>query len=126
MAVTKPTYGSRTQLTLYTNLASLANNAAKVIGFIDNSSNLGDDLEIDFQATLNSAGVSATGSIELWLLKSPDNTAGSYTDGIDVTSTSDISASLKGALLVKTCIANATSQVVKERFTLPLAVAPKY
>jgi hypothetical protein len=130
MSTTTVNYGTRTQFPQYTNLNSLANNAAKPLGKIDNSAtgggNKANNIWIDVDITLGASGVSTTGSIELYLLESKDDTT--YTDGISPTGTSDIASSLKNATLFKVLAATANSQVIRWRQRLGdfLSDMPKY
>ena len=120
MAVRTTTFGTRTQFTNYTNLNSLANNAAKPLAVVDNSTTKADRYDVEVSVTLGASSVSATGTIEWYLINALQNSAASdWTDGIDPAGTSDISSSLKNARCIRVSAANANSQVVRERFVLP-------
>lgn len=107
-------YGTETAITA-TNINSLANNEAKVVGgaSIDNSSTKAIDYKLYVEVTLNSTGVSASGSLEVYLIESTESTTADFSDGIDPTSASNIAASLKNARLLDVLNANANNQVVK-------------
>ncbi|MCC6328990.1 MAG: hypothetical protein IT174_10770 [Acidobacteria bacterium] len=131
MATQTINYGTETAITA-TNINSLANNQAKPLPVVDNSSTKAIDAKVHFEATLGSSGVSATGTIELYLLESTESTTADFSDGIDPTSASDVAASIKNATLLRILNANANSQVVKVIFDLTadvrneLANCPKY
>ncbi|NOR69804.1 MAG: hypothetical protein GQ532_08960 [Methylomarinum sp.] len=78
------------------NLNSLANNAAKPLGLIDFETNSAHDATIKIMAQLAAAGVSVTGTIELYFIGTQDGT--DWTDGIDPASAVDVSASIKNAV----------------------------
>lgn len=124
-------YGTDTAFGSASNLNSLANNAAKPLGAVDNSTALALNEKVKLKMTLASTGVSSTGTIEVYALASNDNT--DWTDGISTSSTTDVSASLKNAQLLAILNANANSQVVDFNFDLiqqggmnPLVDVPKY
>jgi hypothetical protein len=131
MATLTVNYGSETAVTA-TNLNSLANNAAKVIGgaAVDNSSTKAVDFQLYVEVTLGAASVSATGTLELYLIESSESTTLDFTDGIDPTSSSDISSSLKNAKRLAVFNANANAQVIKAVVNLSshpgVRNAPKY
>lgn len=115
MATQTINYGTETNFGTLSNLHSLANNAAKPLGAVDNSSTKALNYRIWLQFTLNSSGVSATGTVEIYLIESTDGGT-DYTDGISPTTTSDIASSLKNAKLMAVLNANANSQVVRYAF----------
>lgn len=117
MATQTINYGTETAITA-TNINSLANNAAKPLPVVDNSSTKAVDEKVHFEVTLGSSGVSSTGTIELYLLESAESTTADFTDGIDPTSSSDVASSIKNAVLLRVLNANANSQVVKCIFDL--------
>ncbi len=121
-------YGSMTEFSQENNLNSLANSAAKPLGEVDNSVVLAEDYMVFFRVTLNSSGVSSTGSIELYLIEKADATDDMWTDNIDADGTSDIASSIKNAKQIEIFAANANSQVVTVIFRLGdyIACAPKY
>ncbi|HFE31882.1 MAG TPA: hypothetical protein ENJ17_01075 [Gammaproteobacteria bacterium] len=96
---------------LESNLDSLANNAAKVVGSVDLDAAGAHELGVYVQAQLAAAGVSADGQIELWCIYSHDNIA--WTDGIDVASLLDVSAALSAAVRLKNAPANVNADLVK-------------
>ncbi len=95
---------------LASNLTSLANNAAKVIGEVDLDAAGAHELGVYVQAQLAAAGVAADGRVELWCIYSHDNVQ--WTDGIDVTSVLDVSAELSAARLLGSVAANVNGQRV--------------
>lgn len=128
MASHKIAYGTRTAFSQEDNLTSLANSAAKPLGEVDNSSTLALDYTVYLKIQLAAASVSATGSIEVYLLEKDDATADSWTDGIDGDSTSDSVSSLKNARLLEVLVANANNQVViwQGRIADYVSTPPKY
>lgn len=109
-------YGSHTAFGTLTNLNSLANAAAKPLQHVDNSTTTkAIDYLIYLEIVLNSAGVSATGTIDIYLLEGEVSGSGDTTDGIDMSTptTSDQAANIKNATLIKTLNANANSQTVR-------------
>lgn len=115
MATTTQNYGTRTAFGTLSNLNSLANNAAKVLSQVDNTTTKALDYLIWLEITLASTGVSASGSVEVYLLEAQVSGSGDTTDGIDMATptTSDIAASLKNAKKIDVLTANANSQVVR-------------
>jgi len=127
MAVRTLPQGTRTAFGSASNLNSLANNAAKPLGAIDNSINKKPYAWVELTVTLGSSGISSTGTIEWYLIQALVNSAATdWQDGIDPASTSDVASSIKNARRVRTSTANANSQVVRERFQLPVADPGKY
>jgi hypothetical protein len=123
MPTFKLLYGTRTQFALDSNLASLANNAAKPIGKIDNTTTLAQAYRVDLSITLGT-GVSSTGTVEVYLIESEDDS--SYTDGISPTGTSDVASSIKNAMLIDVLTANVASTVVRKRLVIPVVAPEKY
>lgn len=109
------TYGTLTAMGSASNLNSLSNAQAKPLGAIDLSAGF-HDCEIYVQATLASSGVSATGTLQIYGLRSTDNT--DWTDGIAPGGTGDIASSIKNADLLAELAANANSQVVRYNLNL--------
>ena len=134
MATQNISYGTETAFSSPgpSNLNSLANNAAKPVGVCDNSSTKAVGYKCYLELTLNSSGVSSTGTIEVYLLESTESTSADFTDGIDPTSSSDVASSIKNAKLLAVFNANANSQVVKATLDLlgdffgSLRDCPKY
>lgn len=112
MAVQTINYGTETAFTV-TNINSLANNAAKPIGVVDNSTTKALDYRVYLEVSLNTTGVSATGSLEIYLIESSESTTADFSDGIDPAGTADVSASIKNAPLLAILNANANSQIVR-------------
>lgn len=110
MATEKILYGSDTPFSLNSNLGALATATAKPLGVVDNSTTLAENEKIQLKITLNAAGVSATGTIEVYALASNDNSI--WTDNISPALTTDVSASIKNAPLIGIFNANANAQVV--------------
>jgi hypothetical protein len=106
-------YGTRTAFSANSNLNSLANNAAKVLGEVDNTTLKATDYHFWLEITLNSAGVSATGTIEIYVIEGQVTGSGDSTDGIDMGSASDLAASIKNARMLASLLANANNQVVR-------------
>ena len=131
MATQTINYAAEAAITA-TNLNSLANNAAKPLPAVDNSSTKAVDYKVYFEATLGASGVSATGTLEIYLIESTEGVAPDYTDGIDPAGTSDIASSIKNATLMRVLNANANGQVVRCVFDLTgdlrgtNRVCPKY
>ena len=94
-----------------TNMNSLANGQAKSLGKIDFETNGAHMATAKVELTLGSSGVSSTGLVNIYFLGSQDDT--DWTDGIDPTSTSDVTSSIKNATRIASLNANANSQVVK-------------
>jgi hypothetical protein len=118
MAVQNIAYGTETAFTV-TNINSLANNAAKPIGVVDNSSTKAVGYKIYLEITLNSSGVSSTGTVEVYLIEGTEASTGTdFTDGIDPAGSSDIASSIKNAKLLRILNANANSQVVRDVFDI--------
>jgi hypothetical protein len=115
MATRTLNYGTRTAFGTITNLNSLAISAAKVFSQIDNSSTLAIDYGFWLEIALNSAGVSATGTVEVYLIEAQLSGSGDTTDGLDISTptTSDIASSLKNAKLLEVLAGNANSQIVR-------------
>lgn len=115
MAARKLAYGTRAAYGSVSNMNSLASGAAKTTQHRDNSTDLAIDYEVYVELTLNSTGVSATGTIELYLLESGVSGSGDTTDGIDMAtpSTADVAASIKNAKLLAVLAANANNQIVR-------------
>ena len=97
------------------NLNSLGSGAAKPLGALDLSAGF-HDCEVYVQATLATSGVSATGTLQIYGIRSTDNT--DWTDGISPSTTSDIASSIKNADLLAELVANANSQVVRYNLNL--------
>ncbi len=108
-------YGTRTVYGTVTNLNSLANSAAKPLQHVDNTTTKAIDYLFWLEIALNSTGVTATGSIEVYLLESQISGSGDTTDGIDMATptTSDVAASIKNAKLLEVLAANANNQIVR-------------
>jgi hypothetical protein len=108
-------YGTRTAFGTLTNLNSLASAAAKVLAQVDNTSTKAIDYAFWLEIALNSAGVSATGTIEVYLLEAQVSGSGDTTDGIDMATpvTTDQAANIKNAKLLEVLQANANSQLVR-------------
>ena len=116
MATESANYGTRTAFGTLTNLNSLANAAAKVLGHVDNATSVKAlNYHVWLELALNSTGVSATGTVSIYLLEGQVSGSGDTTDGIDMStpSTSDVAASIKNAKLLEILAANANSQVVR-------------
>lgn len=108
-------YGTRAAFGTLTNLNSLGNAAAKTLKEVDNTSTKAGDYEFWLEVVLNAAGVSATGTLEIYFLEGQISGSGDTTDGIDMAtpSTADLAASIKNATLIKSLAANANSQTVR-------------
>jgi hypothetical protein len=116
------TYGTKTSFASSSNLNSLANGAAKPLGALDNTTTKADRYLLQIAVVLASASVSATGTIEWWLIQAPVNSGPTdWTDGIDPGSASDIASSLRNAILIRVSTANANNLTVRERFQLPVS-----
>ncbi len=128
MASYKIAYGTRTAFSAEDNLHGLTTSQAKPLGEVDNSATLALDYMVFLRIALNSTGVSASGTVELYLIEKDDASADQWTDGIDADGTSDIASSLKNAKLLEVLAANANSQVIRFHFRLAdyIATAPKY
>lgn len=111
--------GSETGFTV-TNVNSLANNQAKPLPAVDNSTVKAVDYKCYLEITLPSSGVSATGTIEVYLIEGTENTSTTtdWTDGIDPAGSSNIASSIKNAKLLRIYNANANNQVVRGVFDL--------
>jgi hypothetical protein len=119
--------GARTDFTLASNIASLANNAAKPLGKVNNTTLDAHEINLELEITLASAGVSTTGFVEVWLIESQaDGGTSDYTDGINPDGTADIASSLKNARCVLTLIANASGTVVRYKSRLPVGQLAPY
>ncbi len=117
-------YGTRTEYGTDTNLNTLLSLNAKAVGGVTNSSTKVVGFKIDATLRLATTGVTSTGSLTFYLVESADGGT-TYTDGINVTSTGDQSASLKAARAIFVAPANANSQVINVVFDLPAPTAPK-
>lgn len=117
MATETINYGTETAITA-TNVNSLANNEAKPLPAVDNSSTKASDYKVYFEATLNSTGVSATGTIEVYLIESTESTTADFTDGIDPAGSANIASSVKNSRLLRILTANVNSQVVRDTFEI--------
>lgn len=108
-------YGTRTAFGTLTNMNSLGSAAAKVFSHVDNTSTKATDYHFWLELTLGSSGVSATGTVEVYLLEGQVSGSGDTTDGLDMStpSTSDLAASIKNAKLLAVLAANANNQVVR-------------
>lgn len=113
MATQTINYATETAITA-TNLNSLANSQAKPLPLVDNSSTKAVDYKIYFETTLNSSGVSSTGTIEVYLLESTEGGTTDWSDGIDPAGSANIASSIKNAKLLRVLNANANSQVVRD------------
>lgn len=114
---------NRTAFSSASNLNSLASGAACALGVVDNSSaSVGgaDGFFVDVSIVLASSGVSATGTLVLYLIQSMVSTSAGFTDGISP-SGSSVASSIKNAVPVATLNANANSQTVAFTFRLPVA-----
>ena len=124
--------GTETAYPTVSNMNSLANDAAKPIGVVDDSATKAEDYNVHLEITLETSGVGATGYVEILLLESTESTSADFTDGIDPTTTSDVATSIKNATLLRVLNANANSQVIKAQFSLlsdlagKVKVNPKY
>lgn len=120
MATRTINYGARTAHGTLTNLNSLANSAAKVLSHIDNTTTKAVDYLHWIEIALAGTGVSATGTIEVYVLEGQISGSGDTTDGIDMAtpSTANVAASIKNAKLVAVLAANANSQIVRHHFRL--------
>lgn len=123
-------FGTQTAFATVSNLNSLAAAAAKPLGKVDFSAVLALNAKVNLEIALASSGVSSAGTLSVYLIESMDDA--DYTDGIDLTGTSDIAASIKNARLLAVLVANANSQVVKACLDVvgagfpPIRVLPKY
>lgn len=128
MASYKIAYGTRTAFSQEDNIHGLTTGQAKPLGEVDNSATLALDYMVFFRTTLNASGVSATGTIELYLIEKDDSGADKWTDAIDADGTSNIASSIKNAKLLEILAANSNSQEVICHFRLGdyIAHAPKY
>jgi len=108
-------YGTRTAFGTITNLNSLANDNSKPFTHVDNTTTKAIDFLFWLEIALNSTGVSATGTIEVYLLEGQVSGSGDTTDGIDMSTpaTTDQDANIKNAKLIEVLAANANSQVVR-------------
>jgi hypothetical protein len=103
---------AETAFSVASNLNSLANNAGKPLGSVDNTTVLATNYKYKVKCTLPAASVVATGTIEVWLIGSITNATTDWTDNLSPSGTSDIAASLKCAKLLDVVPANAVNQVV--------------
>lgn len=126
MATVAISYGTRTEFPNDTNLNSIASNTIRAIGGVTNTSTsqLADGFKIDATVKLATTGVTTTGTLTFYLVESTDGT--NYTDGVNITTTSDQSSSVKNAPVVYVAQANANSQIVQVVFDLPKQFAPKF
>lgn len=109
-------YGTRTAFGSVSNLNSLANDTSKPFAHVDNATSIKAlDYAFWLEFTLNSTGVSATGTILVYLLESQISGSGDTTDGIDMATpvNSDQDANIKNARLLEVLDANANNQVVR-------------
>lgn len=104
MATLKQTYQSADTLTL--TIASLANGSGRASTALNNESNLDISADIGLKIRSNAAGTSATGYVEVWLIRSYDGTT--YDDNFGG---SDAAYTPSNALLLGTInvVANATT-----------------
>jgi len=111
MAAGTQTFSTPVTASKEANLASLADNALKVIDVIDNSSVLAFDYEIEIKAKLAAAGVdTVAGAVNVYVCVSKDGTL--YTDNIDETSDADQSAGVKNAFSMFRLTADVNSQQI--------------
>jgi hypothetical protein len=110
-------YASITPWANAANANALANNQAKrlcgaqdMAGMTAGTAPV--NAEIHVGVTLNSAGVSATGTIEIWAVPGLDTTQANTADNIDTTANTDQAANLKNSVLLVSLTANAVNQVV--------------
>jgi hypothetical protein len=124
MAVTNATYGSRTEFTSDSNLNSLANGTAKPLGVVDSTATNAVGYKVEIEAALASTGVSATGTITVYLIEAATNTTTTFTDGINPAGTSAVT--VVNARPIRVLNANMASTTVYDTFDLPVVNAPKY
>lgn len=106
-------YGTKAAFGSASNLDALASAAAKPLGEVDNGTTTkADDYSFFLKMALAASGVSATGTINIYLLES-QVTGADQTDGISMTATGDQAANIKTARLIATLPANANSQIVR-------------
>jgi hypothetical protein len=99
MAAGDLVYGTRTPLANVSRLNSLTNGQAKAFGEIDNTALKALDYNINLEIVLGSAGTTAGGQVELYMVESQDGV--NWTDGIDpTTATGDVAAQIKDAILI--------------------------
>jgi hypothetical protein len=118
----QPTYGTESAFSVASNLNSLANGNVKALGTVDNSAVRANNYQIKLKITANSTGVSATGTVTVYLVRSNDNS--DWTDGISPSSTSDQSASIKNATIIGVFNLNAVNQVLIVQFDLLMEGGP--
>jgi len=106
-------WGSRTAFGSITNMNSLANDTSEPLGEVNNSTDEWLDFSFFLEIALNTTGVSATGTIEVYLLEGQDTGADETTDGIDMNATTDQDANIRNAKLIAVLAANANSAVIR-------------
>jgi hypothetical protein len=116
MATQTISYGTEAAFSSASNINSLASAAAKPLGAVDNSSALAVNYRCYLKVTLNSTGVSSTGTLSIYLLESTDNS--NWSDGISPSGSSDIASSVKNAKLLAVLTANANNQVIYYDFDI--------
>src|SRR5262245_6940790 len=110
------TYGTETAMAGAARLNSIASGQTFTLGTIDNSTAGAYNYKYNLNIVLNTTGVSATGTVEVYLLESTDDT--DWTDGIDADATGNQETSRKNARLLGVFTANANSQTLKLIFDL--------
>jgi len=96
MATMKQTVGSLTAFGSASNLNSLANNAAKPLGEVDNATNDYPNAKLHFIINLAVSGLIMGGSIEIYFLSciEDEDTNASWSEGINPDDTSDVASSI--------------------------------
>lgn len=111
------TYGTRTAFSLASNLHSLASNAAKPLGKVDNSTALNFAFLIEIEFTSGSSNAEPK-NVEVYAIVAASDTTTTYTDRIDPAGTSDIASSLRNADCVENIRVDAVSVAIRATFIL--------
>jgi hypothetical protein len=109
MATMKQSVGSLTNFGSVTNLNSLANNAAKPLGEVDNSTNDYPNAKLFFVFNLATSNLQMGGTIEIYFMGKIEERAGDnldWDDEINANDTNDISTDIFNLRRIKTLNAN--------------------
>jgi hypothetical protein len=112
-------YGTRTAFTNASNLHSLANNAAKPLGKVDNSTALDFAFLIELEFTAGGTNAEPK-NLEIYVIVAASDTTTTYTDRIDPAGTSDIASSLRQADCIENIRVDTISIAYRSNFILDL------
>lgn len=127
MASVTIAYGTRAAYSAVSNLNSQASAAARTIGAVDATATTPanpDGFKIDYTIRAATTGVTSTGTVTFYLVESADGGT-TYTDNLNVATTTDQAALVKNAKIIQVVRLDANSATAQDTFDLPRQFTPK-